>query len=104
MFPCIFPIIKDEEEWEKDCCITCIAINPGAKNIIKGTPKTSPLSAPIAKDKTNKNNNDEIKGEKIVCAQTFKNLRTQRNPKKSQSVRGSQTKSEEIWKKFEGIW
>ena len=55
-----------DEEWEKDCWITCIAINPGAKNIINGTPSTSPLSAPIANDKTNKNKRDETKGEKIV--------------------------------------
>ena len=41
-----------------------------------GTPNTSPLSLPIANDKTNKNKSDEIKGEKIVCIQTFKNLRT----------------------------
>ena len=52
----------------------CIEINPGAKKVINETPNTSPLSAPIAKDKTNKNNNEEIKGEKSVCAQTFKNL------------------------------
>ena len=41
---------------------------------MKETPRTSPLSVPIAKDKTNKNNNEEISGEKSVCAQTFKNL------------------------------
>ena len=41
---------------------------------MKETPRTSPLSAPIAKDRTSKNNKDEIKGEKSVCAQTFKNL------------------------------
>ena len=35
MFPCIFPIIKDEDEWEKDCCITCMAIKPGAKKFIQ---------------------------------------------------------------------
>ena len=68
--------MKDEDECENDCCITCIAIKPGAKNIIKGTPRTSPLSVPIAKDKTNKNKSDEINGEKIVCAQTIKNLKT----------------------------
>ena len=41
---------------------------------MKETPSTSPLSVPIAKDKTNKNSNEEISGEKSVCAQTFKNL------------------------------
>ena len=43
---------------------------------MKGTPKTLPLSLPIAKDKTNKKSNAEISGEKIVCIQTFKNLKT----------------------------
>ena len=38
---------------------------------MKETPRTSPLSVPIAKDKTNKNSNEEISGEKSVCAQTF---------------------------------
>ena len=38
----------------------------GAKNVMKETPKTSPLSVPMAKDKTNKNNKDEINGEKSV--------------------------------------
>ena len=31
-----FPIIIDEEEWEKACCITCMEIRPGARNVIKG--------------------------------------------------------------------
>ena len=43
---------------------------------MKDTPNISPLSAPIAKDKTNKNNKDVINGEKSVWAQTFKNLKT----------------------------
>ena len=64
--------MKDEDEWEKDCCMTCIEINPGAKKEIKGTPRTSPLSAPIAKDKTSKNSKDEISGEKIVSIIVFK--------------------------------
>ena len=55
--------------------MTCIEINPGAKNVTKETPNTSPLSDPIAKDKTSKNSKEDIKGEKSVCAQTFKNLR-----------------------------
>ena len=76
MFPCIFPIIKEDDEWENDCCIICIEINPGAKKVIKGTPSTSPLSAPIAKDKTSKKSKDEISGEKIVCIHTIKNLKT----------------------------
>ena len=76
ILPWIFPIINDEEEWEKDCCIICIAIKPGAKKLIKETPKTFPLSEPMAKDKTKRNNKDEIKGENIVCTQTIKNLKT----------------------------
>ena len=50
-------------------------INPGSKKVINETPRTSPLSAPIAKDKTSKNSKEEISGEKSVCAQTFKNLK-----------------------------
>jgi hypothetical protein len=56
--------------------MTCIEINPGAKKEIKGTPRTFPLSAPIARDKTSKKSKDEISGEKIVCIQTIKNLKT----------------------------
>ena len=66
IFPCILPIIIDEEEWEKACCITCIAIKPGAKNVIKGNPKTSPLSFPIASESTNKNKRDVTKGDITV--------------------------------------
>ena len=76
IFPCIFPIIKVDDEWEKDCCITCMAIKPGAKNVINGTPNTSPLSDPIANDKTSKNKRDEVNGEKIVWIQTIRNLKT----------------------------
>ena len=76
MLPWIFPIIKEEEEWEKDCCITCIAIKPGARKIINGTPSTFPLSDPIARDNTSKKSKDEISGEKSVWTQTIKNLRT----------------------------
>ena len=56
--------------------MTCIEINPGAKKVIKGTPRISPLSAPIARDKTSQKSKDEISGEKIVCIQTIKNLKT----------------------------
>ena len=56
--------------------MTCIEINPGAKKDTNGTPRTSPLSTPIAKDITSKNNKEEISGEKIVCIQTIKNLKT----------------------------
>ena len=66
ILPCIFPIIIDDEECEKACCITCIAINPGARKLINGTPKTAPLSLPIATVRTNKNNKEVTKGEMIV--------------------------------------
>ena len=46
------------------------------KKVIKDTPRTSPLSAPITKDKTSKKSKDETSGEKIVCIHTIKNLRT----------------------------
>ena len=36
--------------------------------MINGTPNTSPLSVPIANDKTNKNKSDEINGEKLFNA------------------------------------
>ena len=72
---CIFPIIIDEEECEKACCMTAdIHIRPGAKKAMNEYPKTSPLSFPIAKDKTKRNKRDVIKGEKIVCIQTVMNL------------------------------
>ena len=76
IFPCIFPIIIEDEEWEKACCIICIQISPGARKVIKGTPKTSPLSFPIASDKTSKNNSAEIRGENNVCIHTTKKRNT----------------------------
>ena len=76
ILPWIFPIIKEEDDCENACWFTCIAIKPGAKKVIKETPKTSPLSFPIANDKTKRNNRDEISGEKIVCIHTIKNLKT----------------------------
>ena len=75
IFPCMFPIIIDEDEWENACWIICIAINPGARKLINVTPNTFPLSSPIAKERTSKNNKEVIKGEKSVWIQTFKNLR-----------------------------
>ena len=53
-----------------------MAIKPGAKKVIKGTPNTLPLSDPIAKDKTIKNRSEETRGENIVCIQTIRNLKT----------------------------
>ena len=76
IFPCIFPIIKDEDECEKLCWIIDIAISPGAKKLIKGKPNTFPLSFPIANESTDKNNKLDISGESKVCAQTTKNLLT----------------------------
>ena len=55
--------------------MTCMAINPGARKDMNETPNISPLPVPIARDRTNKNKRDEIKGEKIVCTQTIKNLK-----------------------------
>ena len=76
IFPWIFPIIMDEEEWENACCITCIAIKPGAKKVINGNPKTWPLSFPIAKERTNRKSNEVTRGEITVCTTTIKNLKT----------------------------
>ena len=76
MFPWILPIMKEEDECENDCCIICIDIRPGAKKVTKGTPNTSPLSVPIASDKTNKKSKEDTSGEKIVWIQTTKNLKT----------------------------
>ena len=75
IFPWIFPIIIEEEEWEKACCITCIAISPGARKVIKGKPKTSPLSDPIASESTSKNKSEVTSGDIIVCIATLRNLR-----------------------------
>ena len=76
MLPWIFPIIIDDEEWEKACCITCIAIRPGARKVIKGKPKTSPLSDPIANERTSRNKSEVTSGEIIVCITTIKNRNT----------------------------
>ena len=51
-------------------------INPGAKKVINGTPKTSPLPEPIARDNTSKKSNEDTNGEKMVWIQTIKNLKT----------------------------
>ena len=74
ILPMTFPINNEEDECENACWITCIAINPGAKNSIYGTPKTLGLSFPIAKEITNKNNIAVPIGPIIVCPNTFKNL------------------------------
>ena len=74
ILPITFPIKSDDEECEKACCITCIAIKPGAKNSIKLTPKTPSLLSPIARDITSKNNIAVIIGPTTVCPKTFRNL------------------------------
>ena len=76
ILPWILPIIIEEEEWEKACCITCIAINPGARKVINGKPKTSPLSLPIARERTIKNKREVTSGDITVCMATIKNLKT----------------------------
>ena len=53
-----------------------MAINPGARKVIKGKPSISDLPLPIATDKTNKNSKEEMIGDKSVCIQTIRNLRT----------------------------
>lgn len=76
IFPWILPIIKDEDEWENDCWIICIAIKPGARKVINWTPNISPLPLPKASDKTIKNKRDDMRGEIIVWIQTIRNLST----------------------------
>ncbi len=76
IFPWIFPIIIEEEECEKACCITCIAIRPGARKVMNGKPKTSPLSLPIANDSTSRNRIDVTRGDMTVWITTIKNLNT----------------------------
>ena len=73
MFPITLPINIDEEECEKACWITCMDISPGAKNSIKGKPKTSPLSSPHAIEITIKNRIPVKTGPTIVCPNTIKN-------------------------------
>ena len=75
MFPITLPINIDDEECEKACWITCIDISPGAKNSIKGKPKTSPLSSPHAIEITIKNRIPVKTGPTIVCPNTLKNLK-----------------------------
>ena len=74
--PIIFPIIKDELEWAKLCWITCIIIKPLAKNLIYGTPNTSALWSPIAKEITVKNNILVNIGPNKVWPETVRNLKT----------------------------
>ena len=71
--PWIFPIIIDDEECEKACCIIAdIHISPGVRKTIKGKSKTRPLSFPIASERTRRNSKDVISGENMVCIQTLK--------------------------------
>ena len=53
-----------------------MAINPGARKLIKGTPSTSVLLLPIATDRTKKNNSDETIGDNRVCIQTIRYHKT----------------------------
>jgi hypothetical protein len=55
-----------DEEWLKEPPMICIAINPGARKLIKGTPNIFDLVLPIARDKTKRNNSDETIGDKRV--------------------------------------
>tara|TARA_B100001123_G_C15209703_1_gene986716 strand:+ start:424 stop:774 length:351 start_codon:yes stop_codon:yes gene_type:complete len=72
---CILPIIIEDEECEKACCIIAdIHMRPGAKKVTNENPKTSPLSFPMANDKTKRNSKEVIIGEKTVCIQTAINL------------------------------
>ena len=57
IFPITLPIRSDEDEWEKACWITCIAIKPGARNSINVTPKTFGLSSPKAREITKRKTN-----------------------------------------------
>ena len=66
MLPWILEIMIEDEEWEKPCCIICIAISPGTKKSIKENPKTSPLSFPIAKESTSRNRSEVTSGEITV--------------------------------------
>jgi hypothetical protein len=43
-----------------------MAINPGARKLIKGTPNIFDLVLPIARDKTKRNNSDETIGDNRV--------------------------------------
>ena len=74
--PIIFPIIKEELECAKLCWMTCIIINPLAKNLTYGTPKTSVLWSPIASEITVKNNMLVNIGPNKVWPETVKNLKT----------------------------
>ena len=53
-----------------------MAINPGARKVIKGKPSMSDLPLPIATDRTKRKSNEEMIGDKSVWTQTIKNLRT----------------------------
>ena len=72
ILPIILPPNIEDDEWEKDCWITCMEISPGAKNSIKGKPKTSPLTSPKAIDITIKNRIPVNIGPNIVWPNTIK--------------------------------
>jgi hypothetical protein len=55
-----------DAEWLKEPPMICIAINPGARKLINGTPSIFALVLPIARDKTKRNNSDETIGDKRV--------------------------------------
>ena len=74
-FPITFPIKSEEDECEKACCITCIAIKPGARNSINVTPKTFGLSSPKAKDITKRKSIAVITGPITVWPKTDRNLK-----------------------------
>ena len=75
IFPITLPIKSDEDEWEKDCWITCMTIRPGARNSINVTPKTFGLSSPIAREITKRKRIEVITGPIIVWPKTDRNLK-----------------------------
>ena len=46
--------------------VNCIAISPGARNVINGNPNAPPLSLPMAKESTIKKSKEVTSGEIIV--------------------------------------
>ena len=78
ILPCTLALARLDDVLAKAFWITVIVKIPGARNVINGTPITSPRCGPIAMVKIIKNSPALISGAITVCDQTFMNRLTSR--------------------------
>ena len=74
IFPCIFILIIELEEFEKEFCSELIIIKPGARKFIYKFASSLSNLLPITIEKTNININELKIGPIIVWAGIFRNL------------------------------